>query len=93
LTGLEAGSKSRPSTAIGILVLSQTWATTFARRLVADEARGVGHLVKDRIHDLQVLADAGASRGPIRHRSEAVAQRVLTVWPTSGAGRLLRGAP
>ncbi len=43
---------------IGILVLSQYVETTFALRLVADGAGGVGYLLKDRVEDLEDFADA-----------------------------------
>jgi DNA-binding NarL/FixJ family response regulator len=44
--------------AVGILVLSQYIETTFALRLVADGAGGVGYLLKDRVEDLHDFADA-----------------------------------
>jgi DNA-binding NarL/FixJ family response regulator len=43
---------------VGILVLSQYVETTFALRLVADGAGGVGYLLKDRVQDLDDLGDA-----------------------------------
>ena len=43
---------------IGILVLSQYVEPTFAIRLVADGAGGVGYLLKDRVDDLDDFADA-----------------------------------
>ena len=45
-------------TKVGILVLSQYVETTFALRLVADGAGGVGYLLKDRVDDLEDFSDA-----------------------------------
>lgn len=43
---------------VGVLVLSQYVEETYARELLADDASGVGYLLKDRIGDLDVLVDA-----------------------------------
>jgi DNA-binding NarL/FixJ family response regulator len=43
---------------VGILVLSQYVESSFALRLVADGAGGVGYLLKDRVDDLDDFADA-----------------------------------
>jgi DNA-binding NarL/FixJ family response regulator len=43
---------------LGIIVLSQYVETGQAARLLADDGRGVGYLLKDRIADLGTLADA-----------------------------------
>jgi DNA-binding NarL/FixJ family response regulator len=58
--GLRAAETIRAEhgTAVGILVLSQYVETTFALRLVADGAGGVGYLLKDRVEDLEDFADA-----------------------------------
>ena len=58
--GLRAAEaiRSEHGTAVGILVLSQYVETTFALRLVADGAGGVGYLLKDRIEDLADFAEA-----------------------------------
>jgi DNA-binding NarL/FixJ family response regulator len=58
--GLRAAEAIRAEhgTSIGILVLSQYVETTFALRLVADGAGGVGYLLKDRVEDLDEFADA-----------------------------------
>jgi DNA-binding NarL/FixJ family response regulator len=58
--GLRAAEAIRAEhgTAIGVLVLSQYVETTFALRLVADGAGGVGYLLKDRVEDLDDFADA-----------------------------------
>lgn len=58
--GLRAAEaiRSELGTAVGILVLSQYVETTFAMRLVADGAGGVGYLLKDRVEDLDDFADA-----------------------------------
>ena len=52
---------------VGILVLSQYVETTFAMRLVADGAGGVGYLLKDRVEDLDDFATpSGGSRAGAR---------------------------
>lgn len=58
--GLRAAESIRAEhgTSVGILVLSQYVETTFAMRLVADGAGGVGYLLKDRVEDLDEFADA-----------------------------------
>jgi DNA-binding NarL/FixJ family response regulator len=58
--GLRAAEAIRAEhgTTVGILVLSQYVETTFALRLVADGAGGVGYLLKDRVEDLDDFADA-----------------------------------
>ncbi|MCB0828073.1 MAG: response regulator transcription factor [Solirubrobacterales bacterium] len=43
---------------VGVLVLSQYVEETYARELLADDASGVGYLLKDRVGDLDVLVDA-----------------------------------
>ncbi|WP_448630947.1 response regulator [Cellulomonas soli] len=42
---------------LGVLVLSQYVEETYARDLLADGRGGVGYLLKDRVQDLDVLAD------------------------------------
>jgi DNA-binding NarL/FixJ family response regulator len=58
--GLRAAEAIRAEhgTAVGILVLSQHVETSFALRLVADGAGGVGYLLKDRVDDLDEFAAA-----------------------------------
>jgi DNA-binding NarL/FixJ family response regulator len=58
--GLRAAETIRAEhgTEVGILVLSQYVETSFALRLVADGAGGVGYLLKDRVDDLDDFADA-----------------------------------
>ena len=58
--GLKAAEAIRAEhgTSVGILVLSQYVETTFALRLVADGAGGMGYLLKDRVEDLDDFADA-----------------------------------
>jgi DNA-binding NarL/FixJ family response regulator len=58
--GLRAAEAIREElgTSVGILVLSQFVETTFALRLVADGAGGVGYLLKDRVDDLEDFSDA-----------------------------------
>jgi DNA-binding NarL/FixJ family response regulator len=43
---------------LGILVLSQYVRPSYAFELLADDARGMGYLLKDRISDLRELTDA-----------------------------------
>jgi DNA-binding NarL/FixJ family response regulator len=57
--GLRAARELRsryPS--LGILVLSQYVRPSYAFELLADDARGVGYLLKDRVSDLRELASA-----------------------------------
>ena len=58
--GLRAAEAIRAEhgTSVGILVLSQYVETTFAMRLVADGAGGVGYLLKDRVEDLDDFSEA-----------------------------------
>ena len=78
--GLRAAEAIRAEhgTAVGILVLSQYVETTFAMRLVADGAGGVGYLLKDRVEDLDDFADAirRIARGGSVIDPEVVAQLV-----------------
>jgi DNA-binding NarL/FixJ family response regulator len=78
--GLRAAEAIRAEhgTAVGILVLSQYVETTFALRLVADGAGGVGYLLKDRVEDLDDFADAirRIARGGSVIDPEVVAQLV-----------------
>ncbi len=43
---------------LGVLVLSQYVRPSYAFELLADDARGVGYLLKDRVSDVRDLADA-----------------------------------
>jgi DNA-binding NarL/FixJ family response regulator len=43
---------------VGVLVLSQYVEEVYARELLADDAAGVGYLLKDRVSDVEALADA-----------------------------------
>ena len=63
---------------VGVLVLSQYVETTFALRLLADGAGGVGYLLKDRVEDLDDFADAirRIARGGSVIDPEVVAQLV-----------------
>ena len=78
--GLRAAEAIRAEhgTSVGILVLSQYVETTFALRLVADGAGGVGYLLKDRVDDLDDFADAirRIARGGSVIDPEVVAQLV-----------------
>jgi DNA-binding NarL/FixJ family response regulator len=58
--GLRAAQTIRAEhgTAVGILVLSQHVEPSFALRLMSDGSGGVGYLLKDRVSDLDDLADA-----------------------------------
>jgi len=78
--GLRAAEAIRAEhgTTVGILVLSQYVETTFAMRLVADGAGGVGYLLKDRVDDLDDFANAirRIARGGSVIDPEVVAQLV-----------------
>jgi len=78
--GLRAAEAIRDEhgTAVGVLVLSQYVETTFALRLVADGAGGMGYLLKDRVDDLEDFADAvrRIARGGSVIDPEVVAQLV-----------------
>jgi DNA-binding NarL/FixJ family response regulator len=78
--GLRAAEAIRAEhgTSVGILVLSQYVETTFALRLVADGAGGVGYLLKDRVDDLDDFVDAirRIARGGSVIDPEVVAQLV-----------------
>jgi DNA-binding NarL/FixJ family response regulator len=43
---------------VGVLVLSAYVEETYARELLADDAAGIGYLLKDRVSDIDTLADA-----------------------------------
>jgi DNA-binding NarL/FixJ family response regulator len=43
---------------VGVLVLSQYVEVDYARELLAENAEGVGYLLKDRVADIQALTDA-----------------------------------
>jgi DNA-binding NarL/FixJ family response regulator len=43
---------------VGVLVLSQYVEVAYARELLADSAEGLGYLLKDRVADVDALADA-----------------------------------
>ena len=43
---------------VGVLVLSQYVEEAYARELLADDAAGVGYLLKDRVADVDTLTDA-----------------------------------
>jgi DNA-binding NarL/FixJ family response regulator len=43
---------------VGVLVLSQYVEETYARELLAEDAAGVGYLLKDRVSDVATLTDA-----------------------------------
>jgi DNA-binding NarL/FixJ family response regulator len=78
--GLRAAEAIRAEhgTAVGILGLSQSVETTFAMRLLADGAGGVGYLLKDRVEDLDDFAEAigRIARGGSVIDPEVVAQLV-----------------
>jgi DNA-binding NarL/FixJ family response regulator len=57
--GLQAARQLRRRyPALGVIVLSQYVRPSYAFELLADDARGVGYLLKDRVSDLRDLADA-----------------------------------
>jgi DNA-binding NarL/FixJ family response regulator len=53
-----AAIRERHGSEIGILVLSHHTDAAFAMRLLTDGAEGTGYLLKDRVADLEDLADA-----------------------------------
>jgi DNA-binding NarL/FixJ family response regulator len=57
--GLRAARELRSRyPALGVIVLSQYVRPSYAFELLADDASGVGYLLKDRVSDLRDLADA-----------------------------------
>jgi DNA-binding NarL/FixJ family response regulator len=57
--GLRAAQAIREQDpSVGVLVLSQYVDTGYVMRLLAEGAEGVGYLLKDRVSDLEELADA-----------------------------------
>jgi DNA-binding NarL/FixJ family response regulator len=57
--GLRAAHEIRAQhTGVGVLVLSQYVRPSYAFELLSDGAEGVGYLLKDRVSDLDELADA-----------------------------------
>jgi DNA-binding NarL/FixJ family response regulator len=78
--GLRAAEAIRAEhgSAVGVLVLSQYVETTFALRLVTEGAGGVGYLLKDRVADLDDIADAvrRVARGGSVIDPEIIAQLV-----------------
>jgi DNA-binding NarL/FixJ family response regulator len=78
--GLRAAESIRAEhgSGVGILVLSQYVETTYAIRLVADGAGGIGYLLKDRVEDLDEFGDAvrRIARGGSVIDPEVVAQFV-----------------
>ncbi|NLE70988.1 MAG: response regulator transcription factor [Actinomycetales bacterium] len=65
---------------VGVLVLSQYVEESYARDLLADGRGGVGYLLKDRVQDLDTLADALArvAGGGSALDPDVVAQLVVT---------------
>lgn len=59
LEGLEAATELRRRHAtLGVLVLSQYLETGYALELLRDDGAGVGYLLKERVTDVEQLADA-----------------------------------
>jgi DNA-binding NarL/FixJ family response regulator len=57
--GLRAAREIRAELpSVGVLVLSQYVEETYARELLADNAEGLGYLLKDRVADIEAFADA-----------------------------------
>ena len=58
--GLKAAAaiRAREGNRVGVLVLSQFVEVAYAYQLIESEAAGVGYLLKDRVSDVEVLADA-----------------------------------
>ncbi len=78
--GLRAAEAIRAEhgAAVGVLVLSQYVETTFALRVVADGAGGMGYLLKDRVDDLDEFVGAirRIAKGGSAIDPEVVAQLV-----------------
>jgi DNA-binding NarL/FixJ family response regulator len=74
----------------GILMLSQYIETTYAARLLAGNAAGVGYLLKDRVADLAEFADALArvAGGGTALDPEVVSQLVRASRHTDGLATL-----
>ena len=53
-----AAIRARSGERVGVLVLSQFVEVAYAYQLIESEAAGVGYLLKDRVADVEVLADA-----------------------------------
>ena len=70
--GLQAAKEIREKHAeVGVLVLSQYVEPTYAMELIADDAQGVGYLLKDRVSEVgefvsavQRVADGGSALDP-----------------------------
>ena|SRR5918995_992546 len=57
--GLRAAREIRSELpSVGVLVLSQYVEETYARELLADNAEGLGYLLKDRVADIDAFAEA-----------------------------------
>jgi DNA-binding NarL/FixJ family response regulator len=57
--GLRAAREIRSELpSVGVLVLSQYVEETYARELLADNAEGLGYLLKDRVADIDTFAEA-----------------------------------
>ncbi len=85
--GLKAAEAIRAEygTSVGILVLSQYVETSFALRLVADGAGGVGYLLKDRVNDLEDFAEAVRR---IARGGSVIDPEVVGLLVTRGRARL-----
>jgi DNA-binding NarL/FixJ family response regulator len=53
-----AAIRARPGPRMGVLLLSQYVEATYAYQLIESEAAGVGYLLKDRVSNVDELADA-----------------------------------
>jgi DNA-binding NarL/FixJ family response regulator len=62
--GLRAATEIRSELpGVGVLVLSQYVEEAYARKLLADNAEGLGYLLKDRVGDVGAFADAARRVG------------------------------
>ena len=67
---------------VGVLVLSQFAEERYALDLIGDDAEGVGYLLKDRVADFAVFADAVRRVGAGRHGARpTVVSRMLGAPP------------
>ena len=80
---------------VGVLVLSQYVETAYAMELVAEDAQGVGYLLKDRVSEVgefvdavQRVADGGSALDPAIVTRLVVTERAVEKHVTSIFGKL-----
>ncbi len=77
---------------VGVLLLSQHLDSAYAARLLEDVPQGAGYLLKDRVSDIAVLADAirRVGRGRMRRRPDDCLQTRAPAAPARPARRAFR---